>query len=82
MYNDDVIIINQEGLLPRCIECGLFQAFVGTKHMVSTTCIKYAKLRKDWENDKKNNNIITNTTFSINGLPINCVKDFKYLGRY
>ena len=24
MHNDDIIIINQEGLLPRCIECGLF----------------------------------------------------------
>ena len=39
-------------------------------------------MRKDRENDKKNNNIITNTTFSINGLPIECVKEFKYLGRY
>jgi hypothetical protein len=82
MHNYDVIIINQECLLPRCIECGLFQAFVGTKHMASATCIKYAKLRKDWENDKKSNSIIANTTFSITGLPIDCVKDFKYLGRY
>jgi hypothetical protein len=50
--------------------------------MASATCIKYAKMRKDRENDKKNNNIITNTIFSINGLPIECVKEFKYLGRY
>jgi hypothetical protein len=82
MHNDDIIIINQEGLLPRCIKCGLFQTSVGTKHMVSATCIKYAKMRKDREKDKKNNNVITNTTFSINGLPIECVKEFKYPGRY
>jgi hypothetical protein len=53
MHNDDIIIINQEGLLPRCIECGLFQTSVSTKHMASAKCIKYAKMRKDWENDKK-----------------------------
>jgi hypothetical protein len=31
---------------------------------------------------RKNSNIITNTTFSINSLPIDCIKEFKYLGRY
>jgi hypothetical protein len=82
MHIDDTIIIAEEGPLPRCTNCGLFQLLVGKKHQETATCIKYSKIKKDRELDLVNKITASNTIFMINNQPIENVTEFKYLGRY
>ena len=78
---DDIIIIRQEGLLPQCVECGLFQKNVNSsQHLNSEECKKYAAIKRNTYLDKCNANA-ENVCFNINGEEIKKVNQFKYLGR-
>jgi hypothetical protein len=61
MHNIDTIIINEEGILPRCSKCGIFQYSVREAHQSSATCIKYSQLRLNREIEKSNTKIISST---------------------
>jgi hypothetical protein len=40
---EDTIIIEDEGLLPRCTKCGFFQSIVGEKHQKSADCKRFTE---------------------------------------
>jgi Reverse transcriptase (RNA-dependent DNA polymerase) len=78
---DDIIIIRQEGLLPQCQECGLFQKNVNSsQHLNSEECKKYAEIRRNTYLDKCYA-AAENVCFNINDEEIKKVNQFKYLGR-
>jgi hypothetical protein len=79
MRNVDMIVIHQEGLLPRFEKCGLFQcsdSSIGSKHKQSARCLKWTKEQTSKENNKA---LIEKTVFMISGIPIRNVDEFKYL---
>ena len=61
--------------------CGLFQRNVGAEHQQTAECIKWTKIQKDREADKVNKKKIAETIFYVQGVPIETVSEFKYLGR-
>jgi hypothetical protein len=63
------------------VGCGLFQRNVGAKHQQTADCIRWTKIRKDREADKVNKETIAETVFYVQGVPIEIVSEFKYLGR-
>jgi hypothetical protein len=80
-HNKDRIVIEEEGMLPKCPNCGIQQLNVGSKHIASATCIKYSMIRNERLSDMKNKIEIAETTFYIQGKEIETVHEFKYLGR-
>jgi hypothetical protein len=81
MHPEDIIIIKQEGLLPRCHECGLFQANVNTaRHLNSEDCKKYATIKNNKRFDLCQKGA-KNVQFQVNGEKIKMVEQFNYLGR-
>lgn len=81
MHNKDTIVIEEEGRLPRCTECGIFQRTVDAKHKQTAECLRWSKIRKDRETDKAHSEAVKETVFTVNGVPIRNVSEFKYLGR-
>ena len=81
MHNGGTIVVDEEGLLPRCTECGLFQATVGLSHQQSLDCKRWSKVHKDREADKVHKKTVAETVFTVLGVPIKNVEEFKYLGR-
>ena len=78
---DDIIIIEEEGLLPQCVECGLYQKNVNeASHLGSEECKRFAEIRKNKRIDECQK-AAKNVSFYINGEEIKKVKQFKYLGR-
>jgi hypothetical protein len=81
IHNNDTIVISEEGRLPRCTECGLFQKNVGLKHQQGADCKRWANVHKTRKKDIENKKTIEETVFTVSGTPIKTVKQFKYLGR-
>ena len=81
IHNKDYIHILEEGMLPKCLKCGIQQSNIGPKHVSSATCQEYATIKKERENDLQNKLTIASTIFEINGNKIETVSEFKYLGR-
>jgi hypothetical protein len=80
-HNKDTIVIEDEGRLPRCAKCGLFQKDVGLAHQQMAACLSFAQKLSNWENQDTNKRIVSETVFLVNGLPIKTGSQFKYLGR-
>jgi hypothetical protein len=76
----DSIVIAEEGQLPRCEKCGILQKNVGVTHQSSKHCIKWTKQKTEREMDIVNKTTIANIVFTINGIPLKQVNEFKYLG--
>jgi len=77
----DTIIIEEEGLLPQCRECGLFGKTVRLEgHLASKACKKGAEKRSHFIQAMRQA-IALEITFTVDGQPINRVTEFKYLGR-
>jgi hypothetical protein len=77
---EDTIIIVEEGELPRCDSCGIFQKDVGPKHKMGGECIKATKTRKA-RKDEQVQKTARDVVFEVSGVPIENVKEFLYLGR-
>ena len=80
-HPNDIIIIEEEGLLPQCELCGLFQKNVHTeKHRTSADCKHFqeSKMKRKQETMQQSAKSIE---FFMGGRQINKVKIFKYLGR-
>jgi hypothetical protein len=45
-HSNDIIIIQQEGLLPQCTNCGLFQQNVTKQHKQTKECQQYTEIKK------------------------------------
>jgi hypothetical protein len=65
-----MIIIEEEGPLPRCPFCGIFQRTVGEKHIQSAICKKWTTMKQEQQISKANKILIQETVFTINGAPI------------
>ena len=73
IHPEDRVIIKNEGLLPQCVECGLFQKNVNTRqHLESEDCKRFAEIKRNRRIDSCNN-AATNVKFNINGDEINTV---------
>jgi hypothetical protein len=81
VHNKDTLIVEEEGPLPRCERCGLFQREVGLKHQQSADCVLWTAIRKKRADDKVNKKAVRDTVFYVQGVPIENVKELKYLGR-
>ena len=80
-HPEHIIIIVQEGLLPQCEECGIFQRNVNTMHhLQSEDCKKYAEIRRNRRFDTCQM-AAKNVRFKVKGENIKMVQSFKYLGR-
>jgi hypothetical protein len=76
----DTIIVEEEVQFPRCGKCRIFQKLVSAMHQASVECKRFTETlerRADAKAQKAANKVV----FMINGRPIKCVKEFKYLGR-
>jgi hypothetical protein len=76
----DTITVEEEGPLPQCTKCGLFQRCVGTKHQATADCMKAAATIERCQ-DAKGQKKAESVVFTVNGCQIKNVREFKYLGR-
>jgi ribosome-binding protein aMBF1 (putative translation factor) len=76
---NDKIIIEEEGELSRCLNCGMF-GHHGRGHQGTKTC-KTGKIRKDLRDMKREQTRARTTRFKIGDEELETVKEFKYLGR-
>jgi hypothetical protein len=79
-HPEDIIIVEEEGRLPQCTKCGLFQRSVNGKHQATLDCIK-AMATRARRQDAKIQQQSARVSFTVNGCPIQSVSKFKYLGR-
>jgi hypothetical protein len=78
---EDRILIEEEGLLPRCGKCHLFQKNVGQAHQSSADCKRWAAVFQKREDYAENKAVVAETVFYVAGVQVKTVKEFKYLGR-
>jgi hypothetical protein len=77
----DTIIIEEEGLLPQCRQCGFFgKQVLKESHMSSDAC-KQAGEKRGRFIQAMRQEIAKEITYTVNGITINRVDEFKYLGR-
>jgi hypothetical protein len=76
----DSIVIAEEGQLPRCGKCSIFQRNVGLAHQNSKRCTEWTKQETEREMDVTNKATIASTVLTINEIPLKQVNEFKYLG--
>jgi hypothetical protein len=79
-HTEDTIIIEEEGALPQCDNCGLFTRAVGEKHKLTEDCKKATKSRQA-HLDEKVQQSARQHIFTVSGIPLERVSQFKYLGR-
>jgi hypothetical protein len=78
----DRLIIEEEGLLPRCEECGMFSSTAASaSHRETAFCKNETATYQKRKTFEENQRMAAETVFTANGEPIETVKDFKYLGR-
>lgn len=80
-HREHIIIIREEGCLPRCPSCGFFGAsMLERRHITSQLCkINTEKRQRYFKNVELMR--ARETTFEVGGETIQRVEDFKYLGR-
>jgi hypothetical protein len=81
VHNNDSLIVEEEGPLPRCERCGLFQREVGLKLQQSGDCVLWTAIQKKRADNIVNQKAVRDTVFNVQGAPIENVTEFKYLGR-
>jgi hypothetical protein len=79
-HPEDTILIAEEGALPRCDNCGLFTRAVGEKHKLSEDC-KKATRSSQARLDEKVQQSARENIFTVSGIQLERVNQFKYLGR-
>lgn len=82
-HRHDTVIVNEEGELPypKCESCHMQMMNPGDTHKLSQNCIRWTKDRENRENDEVYKKAVAETVFTVDGQPIENVKDFRYLGR-
>jgi len=76
----DSLCIQEEGRLPRCPRCGIFLHFISQKHLNSIDCRRLADRNRRQQTYEQAVATTLNTTFYIDGTPIENVTDKRYLG--
>jgi len=81
VHLEDTIIIEEEGEFEQCIKCGFFGKNCNQeKHWNTKTCHDYTVRRESYFKNFAKVDAMK-ATFTVNGVRINRVKEFKYLGR-
>jgi len=78
---EDTIVIEQEGRLPRCTNCGIFSSTVGARHQATKTCREATARRQKQAVAKEHKQLKKDVVFTVSGNPVEIVDTFKYLGR-
>ena len=78
-HPNDEIIIAEDGILPKCDQCGMQTIDIAT-HYNSTTCKKGMRQRENAEK-RKTQALAEHVQFTVNDKPIQQVRKFRYLGR-
>jgi hypothetical protein len=78
---DDRFSIAEEGPLPRCGNCGLFQSNIGQRHKESFDCKRWTAVFQKRADDAENKTVVAETVFYVDGVQVETVKEFKYRGR-
>jgi hypothetical protein len=81
MHDSDVIVIVQEGKLPRCPYCRMFTRTVGKKHFATKTCRTQAARVMEHERVARQAMKANNIVFYVDNDAIETVSEYKYLGR-
>jgi hypothetical protein len=81
MHDSDVIVIVQEGKLPRCPYCRMFTHAVGKKHFTTKTCQTQAARVMERERVARQAMKANNIVFYVDNDSIETVSEYKYLGR-
>jgi hypothetical protein len=63
------------------LNCGLFQMNITERHLRSVHCKKWTKVFQKSDTFAENQGLVAETVFDVNGVPVETVKEFKYLGR-
>ena len=79
-HPEDTIIIEEEGPLPRCPRCRLFQKDVGPKHQSSMDCQR-AAANYSRRLDAQTQATAQQACFYVNGQELKSTTEFRYLGR-
>ena len=80
-HMDDTICILEDGILPQCVSCGRYGVkMLSEKHIASKECTDRSERLTKFRALKSRTNL-NNVTFRINGVAIERVRSFKYLGR-
>jgi hypothetical protein len=77
---EDTIIIEEEGLLPRCNLCGFFSKIASHPETSGNECGKFAEKRHQHFQQKRQE-MAREVSFNVNGEKIYKVSEFTYLGR-
>jgi len=77
----DTIVIEEEGRYPRCTNCGIFSRAVGEAHQKTQTCIRVTKVKSLRQAAELNRRTVEERVFTVEGIPIETVSEFQYLGR-
>jgi hypothetical protein len=78
---EDTIVIEQEGRLPRCTNCGIFSSTVGARHQATKTCREATARRQKQAVAEEHKQLKKDVVFTVSGNPVEIVDTFKYLGR-
>jgi hypothetical protein len=81
-HPDDTIVVEQKGCFPRrCVRCNMFVKRMGTAHQASGICQKATSRRERQKVATQHAETKANVEFTVNGMPIEIVEEFEYLGR-
>jgi hypothetical protein len=81
-HPNNAIVIEEEGLIPQCLQCGLYQQNAHTsQHTKSKECIQYTKVKKKRQQEAIQK-AATNVRFKIDNQPVAKTKKIKYLVKF
>ena len=80
MHDLDIIVILQEGEFPHCPFCQMFTQSVGPNHFATATCHSQTTHVFKCEQITRQAAQANNIVFYINGIALDNVTEFKYLG--
>jgi hypothetical protein len=77
---DEIVILQEGKLLPRCPYCQMFTSNVGQKHFATKTCQEQAACIAEQERLTRQAIEATNLVFYVGNVPLKNVTEYKYLG--
>jgi hypothetical protein len=80
MHNKDTIVIKEEGVLPQCLNCGIFQSSVGLAHQKSKEYQRWSKVLKERDEYETNMKVVCRTSIKnvLNTSQDNILEVWKF----
>lgn len=80
-HPSDTIHIVEEGLLPQCPNCRKFLHSINDSHLASRSCRQQTIRFNERNMATTRQAIASQVSFSVEGIPIENISEYKYLGR-